>query len=265
MTSPEQQALPMTVPFARLLLANGDPGGAAMLLNQHLSRLDPDTAPCDRILLEAAALYSDITGDPGWTHYTVRTRLLFPPPRPGVPSPRRAESGTADHTPSRPARPPSSHQPHNDAGSAPDQSLMLLHEAQTSHWQGRCGEAIRTATRAVDLWHNQQHSGGGTTLLLWLAAMLCACRRDLDAETQLLTNGRLLPTVGSPERYEFAAYGIRTFTWVAMGHDSVCARQQIPSALAELSAHTTAEAATEPWPERRDLWWRLLLTLPGPS
>lgn len=265
MTSPEQQALPMTVPFARLLLANGDLDGAAMLLNQHLSSLDPDCAPCDRILLEAAALYSDITGDPRWTRYAVRARLLFPPPRPAVPWPRRAESGTVGHTPGRADGPTGLHRPHDDAGSAPDLPMMLLHEAQTLHWQGRCGEAIRTATRAVDLWRSQRHSGGGTTLLLWLAAMLCACRRDLDAEAQLLADSRLSPTVGSPERYDFAVYGIRTFTRVATGHDSACARWQPPPKLAELSSHTAAEAATQPWPERRSRWWQRLLTLPESS
>jgi hypothetical protein len=265
MTSPEQQALPMTVPFARLLLANGDPGGAARLLNQHLSSLDPDNAPCDLILLEAAALYSDITGDPGWTRYTVRARLLFPPPRPTVPSPRRAEPGTAGHMAGPADGPTGLHRPHGDPGSGPDSPLVLLHEAQTAHWQGRCGEAIHTATRAVDLWRSQRHRGGGTTLLLWLAAMLCACRRDLEVEALLLADGRLLPIAGSPERYEFAVYGIRTFTKVATGHDSVCARRPPLAALAELSAHTAAEAATQPWPERRGLWWQLLLTLPGSS
>lgn len=265
MTSSEQQTLPMTVPLARLLLTNGDPAGAAMLLNQHLSSLDPDSAPCDQILLEAAALYSDITGDPEWTRYAVRTRLLFPPPRPVVPLQRRPESKTVGHRPGRTNGPADVDGPHDDAGSAPELPMVLLHQAQILHWHGHCGEAVRTATHAADLWRRQRHSGGGPTLLLWLAAMLCACRRDLEAETLLLADGQLLPTVGSYERYEFAVYGIRTFTWVATGHDNACARGQPPPALAELSARTSPTAATQPWLERRSYWWQQLLALPGSS
>ncbi|MFG1995264.1 hypothetical protein ACGFJ7_35345 [Actinoplanes sp. NPDC048988] len=261
MTSAERQALPMALPFARLLLANGDPDGAALLLKHHLSGLDPDDAPCDLVLLEAAALYSDITGDPRWTRYAVRARLRFPPPRPSIPSPRRSQPDTADQrTGSAFVHPSYDHMP-----LSPDLPMKLLHDAQSLHWRGHCGEAVRTATYALNFWHRQQHDGGGATLLLWLAAMLCACRRDLDAHAQLLADSRLLPPRGSAERYELAEYGIRTFTRVVATHDNVCARWRHPSPLAELGALTFADDAAQPWSERRNRWWRLLLSLPGVS
>ncbi|GLZ00773.1 hypothetical protein [Actinoplanes sp. NBRC 103695] len=260
MTSAERQALPMTLPFARLLLANGDPEGAALLLKHHLSSLDPDDAPCDLLLLEAAALYSDITGDPGWTRYAVRARLHFPAPRHSAPSPRPAQPDPAGH-PTEPGL----HRPYATLVPLPGLPMRLLHDAQSLYWQGHCGEAIRTATKALNLWRNQQHDDGGTTLLLWLAAMLCACRRDNDAEAQLFADSRLLPPPGSPERHEFAEYGIRTFARVSATHDQACARWQHPALLADLGALTLADAAAQPWPERRNRWWRLLLSLPDTS
>ena len=261
MPSADRQALPMALPFARLLLSNGDPGGAALLLKHHLSSLDPNDAPYDRVLLEAAALYSDITGDPGWKRYAVRARLHFPPPRPSIPSPRRARPGTAG-----PRTGPAFLDPSNGhTPLSPDLPMKLLHDAQSLHWQGHCGEAVRTATYALNLWRNQQHDGGGATLLLWLAAMLCACRRDLDAHRQLLAGSQLLPPRGSAERYELAEYGIRTFTRVAATHDHACARWRHPPPLAELNALTLAADATQPWSERRNRWWRLLLSLPHAS
>jgi hypothetical protein len=261
MTSADRQALPMTLPLARLLLARGNPDGAALLLNHHLSILNPDEAPCDLVLLEAAALYSDLTGDPGWTRYAVRARLHFPAPRPSIPSPRRAQPGTAGPR----TEPTFGPRPNDRTPPSPDLPMRLLHDAQSLHWQGHCGEAIRTATSALHLWRRQQHDRGGVTLLFWLAAMLCACRRDDEAEAQLLADSRLLPARGSPQRYELAEYGIRTFTKVAATHDNACARWQHPPPLAEFCALTHTDTATQPWFQRRNHWWHRLLSLPDTS
>ena len=63
MTFAERQALPMPLPFARLLLANGDPDGAALLRNHHLSSLDADDALCDLVSSARCAP----TGRSTWT------------------------------------------------------------------------------------------------------------------------------------------------------------------------------------------------------
>ncbi len=121
----------------------------------------------------------------------------------------------------------------------------------------------------MDQWRVYRRSDpgadGGVTLLVWLAAMLCACRRDDEAHSQLAANANYLPAVGSAERHEFAVYGLRTITSVCTTHDSVCTRWSTPSALADLNAMTAADAAAQTWLERRDRWWHQLLNCAGPS
>lgn len=264
MTPDEQQALAESIPLARQLLANGDREGAVALLDLHLSKLDPELAPDDRVLLEAAALHCALTGELRWLHYSIRAGHNMPRPQPRPLSPRHGEPRITGHSGDLAPEPGRRRSPDNAAVSDTNPPMQVLSDAQTLHVQGRCGEAIRTATRALNLWRSQFHSAedanGGATLLVWLVALLCACRRDDDAEARLLADELLLPEPGTPEREEFAVYGIRTLTRARTTHDDICARGQLPPSLAELGASATTGAAARPWHERRDRWWRLLLT-----
>jgi hypothetical protein len=264
MTPDEQQALAESIPLARQLLASGDREGAVALLDLHLSKLHPELAPDDRVLLEAAALHSALTGDLRWLHYSIRAGRNMPRPRPRPLSPRHGEPGITGHSGDLAPEPDRRRLLDNAAVADTNSPMQVLSDAQTLHAQGRCGEAIRTATQAVNLWRRQFHSAeeanGGATLLMWLVAMLCACRRDDDAEARLLADELLLPEPGTAERGEFAVYGIRVLTRACTTHDDICARGQLPPSLAELGAPATTGAAARPWHERRDRWWLLLLT-----
>jgi hypothetical protein len=231
---------------------------AARLVHVHLKHLDPDQAPVLPVLVEAAALYTTVWPDPAWLRYLNRAHSHQHLAITSTGHPDADEIGI----PAPPDRQP---------GAWPPAGLDLGHRswsvdldtATSLHRRGRCGEAVRTVSRALQACHRNPapHTGRGLTLIAGLTAMLSACLRDTDARTVLAQHHRRLPPAGHRDRHTFAIHALNTMDAAATGHQRVC-----PARLNRSMAVLTATGDDGlPWPQRRDPWWYLLLTIGEPA
>ena len=238
---------------ARAMVRAGAAPAAARLVHVHLKHLDPDHAPAQPVLVEAAALYTTVWPDPAWLRYLNRAHSQLP-------STAAAGHLRADPTgiPQAPAQLP-------DA--VPATGLDLGHRswsvdldtARSQHGRGRCGEAVKTVSRALEAWRRSPspHTGRGLTLITGLTAMLSACLRDTDARVVLAQHHRRLPPPTHRDRHSYAIYALHTMDAAATGHQTHC-----PARLNLTMAALTATGDDGlPWPQRRDTWWQLLLTV----
>jgi hypothetical protein len=246
--------LSLDVFTARQLIRVGAHDAAAQYLAARLRHFDPSAAAGNASLAQAARLYTSIVDDPAWVAYLRRHHRQHPADATTTPYPR---CGAPIDEPTVEAPTVA-----GGAGSVLDLGhrswSVDLDQAQAAHRQGHCGEAIRSADRALHAWRasgSARLSSRGVTLIVGVAAMMSACGRDTDARTVIATNSTYLPAPGSGDRHAFAVYALQAMDAAAEPHPAVCPAHT-------RGAWATALAATDddtlPWAHRRDHWWHLL-------
>ncbi|MFF5085459.1 hypothetical protein ACFY36_51185 [Actinoplanes sp. NPDC000266] len=237
------------VESAHRLITAGAADAAVRLVAVNLRQLDPDREPACPAVIEAAVLYTSLRPDPGWSRYLDRalhqlaTAEITPAAGAIVGEPMGHELPAAGFT----DRPHLGHRAWS----------VDLDAAERLHQLGRCGEAVRAATRALSAWTRNPappRTLRGLTLMIGLIAMLSACGRDTDARTVLAEHARRLPAPGSPERHTFARYTLSQLDLTSQRHHLVC-----PAALYPAMATLAADGDDGlPWAQRRAGWWQLL-------
>ena len=246
---------------ARQLIRVGAHDAAAQFLAARLRHLNPAAATENPLLTQAVHLYTSIVDDPAWVAYLRRHHRHH-----------IAEATAVSFSRCRtPIDEPTVETPTVAGGVRSALDLghrswsVDLDQAQTAHQQGHCGEAIRSADRALYAWRasgSAALSSRGVTLIVGVAAMMSACGRDTDARDVIAANSRYLPALGSVDRHTFAVYALRAMDDVAGSHPAVCPAHTRGAWAAALAA--TGDD-TLPWPHRRDRWWQLLTCGPPPS
>ncbi len=245
---------------ARQIVAVSGPGAAARFLASRLAGLDPDVVAGDPLLIEAAQLYTSVIADPAWKAYLLRHQYRHAPADAVGSTGTRAAMAVDEPTVELPT---TAYRAGLDLG---HRSWSVdLDQAQAMHQQGHCGEAIRSASRALTAWTRRRPvplRNRGVALIVGVAAMMSACLRDTDARTVLADNAMHLPAPGTADRHAFAVHALQIMDITAQPHPRVCLAHTEPAWRTALAATGDDTVA---WPHRRDRWWRLLVYGPPPD
>ncbi|GAA2471368.1 hypothetical protein [Winogradskya humida] len=267
----ERDDFPMTVVHARQLLAAGQPNDAAALLHHHLQHIDPEHAPADEALYEAALLLSEIGASPSWARYAIRVRHIVRPPGQ---TRRTVLSSTASNDIGGGTDATRADDNNRQIGelfpaAAVHTALTGMKTARTLHGHQQCGEAIRAATRALTAWASSElgssHPALGAEMIVPLAAMLSACGRDDEAHTVIADHAGHLDPPDSPARYAFADDALHAIDALVDAHTPICLRLRPPDSHPGLRNLAAATGPVLPWADRRDELWDLLLTATSPA